>query len=116
MKLTVGQKVWFQPSQTRSHHTPAYWTVVSVGRKWATLATEYHREYRLQIGQVWVDAGGYQSPGRIWESREAYESAVERDHAWRKLRSIVGDAYSREAAHLTTDRINEIIAEIEGKQ
>ena len=116
MKLTVGQKVWFQPSDKRSYHAPAYWTVKSVGRKWVNLAAEYGREYRVQVGNVWVDAGVGSSPGSIWESREAYELAVERDHAWRKLRAAVGDIYSSAPDHLTTDRITEIIAEIEGKQ
>ena len=115
MKLTVGQKVWFQPWEKRHYRKACELTVTKVGRKWVTFSDGKNWEPRAEVGSLSIDGCGHSSPGRIWEDCAAYNSDLVREQSYNKLRQLVtSKAFC--PSHLTTWRITEIIAEIEGKQ
>lgn len=99
-QLTVGQKLWFVPSQ---RYKPAgEITVTKVGRKWAE--TEGHRCKRIDMETMREDSDV--APGRAYLSREDYNSKVEISKGIRALRNIIDRWGSSDS--LTLDDIREV--------
>ncbi len=59
-----------------------------MGRKWVHLVAG-GTTYRAAIGHPYLDGGRFSSPGRIWESVEAYAEAEARAEAWRDFRRVL---------------------------
>lgn len=77
----VGQKVFVT---YRYRRDPNEFLIVSIGRKWATLEG---RAGRFNLATGWLDNSEYlSSPGRVWESRAAYDEHTSVEMAWSKLR------------------------------
>lgn len=83
--LTVGQELWYVPSDARQHSQAQAVRVTKVGRKWADLEPPYLG--RVNIETLWLDGGGYASPGRCWLSVDEYEATVARERLWRDFRN-----------------------------
>lgn len=89
--LQVGQKLWFVPRETR-WTKPTEVEILSVGRKWAT-TDAYRSGMRVSLESLDADGGDYNSPGRCYLSREAYEVHQRRGATWLAIRRAVGDCY-----------------------
>lgn len=84
MNLHEGQTLYFVRRGGRGS-APGAVTVTKVGRKWAAL----DNGHRIDVQNLEVDGRGYNSPGRCYLSREAYESEAARDRAWSELRRLM---------------------------
>ena len=99
MNLFKGKKLfWVANNNARIQ---ADVTVLSIGRKWASLS---NRE-RIDIKTLEADGRGYSSPGKCYESREAYELSIETQKAWSKLYNGLTWALP---SGMTLEKINEI--------
>lgn len=88
MRFTVGQSLWYVPA---TGHGARFVTVTRVGRKW------------LEVDRHWVlidrktlqakPRKGFESPGRVWLSREDYDRWQRRHSAWRHFRRQVQDKW-----------------------
>ena len=106
-KFEVGQVVFVVRNDNRRSTYNA--TVTKVGRKWVYINEHQRFDPQTKL----IDGGNYQSPGRVYLSRDEYDETVTRANAWRDLRSEVQYLYSA-PNHLTTERIQAILAEIKG--
>lgn len=103
-KLTVGQKLWYVPSDSRYVRQACDVTVEKVGRKWANIS----HGRRIDLDDWCVDGGGYASPGRCYASKEAWKAERERRKAWDDLRT--GFGYQSVPDHITTAAIRQAAA------
>jgi hypothetical protein len=77
-KLTVGQKLWWVGRhRERSYEV----TVVTVGRKWATIDTG-RPNYRIDLETLIADGGKYSSPGMCYLSKKHWEVEFRQRNAW----------------------------------
>lgn len=88
MEYTVGQKLWFAPTQ-KWLGKPREVTIEKVGRKWLTLSNAY----RVSVDDLTIDGGNASSPGRCYLSEQEHRDAVELDEAWRKFGHKVFNRY-----------------------
>ena len=79
MKLEVGQKLWYVPSENNGRSREII--IESVGRKWV----KARFIGKIDINTLQVDGGKYSSPGKCYLSKEEYESYVNLCSAWRDL-------------------------------
>lgn len=79
MKLEVGQKLWYVPSDSRQNQTEV--TIQSIGRKWAKVCYVG----RIDINTLEVDGGKFSSPGKCYISQEEYDNYVLIRSAWAEL-------------------------------
>lgn len=87
--LTVGQELWFVFSGNHSRRESHATTVKKVGRKWAALSNGY----RIDVQSLQADGAGYNSPGRAYPDRNAYEAEAERQRLWSVLRRRIDQTY-----------------------
>lgn len=80
-------------------------TVVSVGRKWATLSNRV----RIDIETLRADAGGHPSPGKCYTSQEVFDAEVLRDQVWQELQSRLA-SHRICPAYLPTETMQQILA------
>jgi hypothetical protein len=104
--LTVGQQLWFVPSQRRCG-SAEYVTVEKIGRKWATISNGY----RIDLETLTADGGQYMSPGACWTTKEEWEAATERHQAWFNFRAAAGVQYQPPDG-FTTEEINVLLARL----
>lgn len=83
MKLKVGDNVFFVPRE-KYNGQPRFCEITKIGRKWA----EFDRGRRFDINTLEVDGGGYQSPGRIYLTKEEYDNKVKTQLLWIKLKEL----------------------------
>lgn len=104
--------MWYVDSNVRDSGRPL--TVVSVGKRWAALARDSHsRPYmRVDIATDMVDGGKYSSPGKVWESREAYENHASKIQQWDELRKLCSQ---RVPDHLSLNDLQDIASKICGR-
>lgn len=76
MKLSIGQVLHEPPS--RRYEDWKQYTVVSIGRKWATLSG---RNNRCTLDTLLRDCGGY-SPRELYVDRAAYEQECALHAEW----------------------------------
>ena len=88
MEYTVGQKLWFAPTQ-KWLGKPREVTIEKVGRKWLTLSNTY----RVSVDDLTIDGGNASSPGRCYLSEEEHHNAIELAEAWRELGHKVFNRY-----------------------
>lgn len=100
--MQVGDLLWYVP-RSRFHGDARFVRVVKVGRKWATLETGR----RVDFATGTVDGGGYNSPGRCWTSREAYEADRERERRWSRFRDLTSRLWSPPAG-VSMEQINQV--------
>lgn len=81
-KLEANQTLYFVGSGA-FHKRQGDVTVVSVGRKWATISGPYNG--RIDIETLQADSAGYASPGRCYPSKQAWLDAEAPQRAWRQL-------------------------------
>lgn len=62
--------------------------MVKLGRKWVTLETASRQSYRAPVGHPYLDGGRFSSPGRIWESHEAWALAEARRACWSDFKRV----------------------------
>lgn len=74
----------------RRNGEPSEIGVVTVGRKWIHL----QGGYRLEIGKRELDGGEYSSPGRVYFSREQYDSETAAERTWRAFRDATVSHWS----------------------
>jgi hypothetical protein len=83
MSFAVGQSLVFAPYGKR--HEVLDLTVTKIGRKWVTLSNDY----RFDPATLRVDGQGYTSPGRMYLSRDEYNTAVAITEAWRLMQNAI---------------------------
>lgn len=83
----VGDKFWWVSSDNK--RTQREVTVEKVGRAWLTLSNG-HRVDKVTLK---ADAGGYNSPGTCWLSKEEYERSVRLQVAWTTLSRKLRDSW-----------------------
>ena len=71
--LRVGQKLWWVGNRSAGDGRQREVTVVSVGRKWATLDCKSGYPIRNDIETLWADGKGFWSPGRCYLSKQEYD-------------------------------------------
>ena len=81
MDWKVGQGVWV----VFKRGTLRYIEISKVGRKWVTLKNGY----RFEKTKTSLDGGDYVSPGRIYESKQAYEDELQLRTGWEELRKYL---------------------------
>jgi hypothetical protein len=91
-KLVVGQKLWLVPS-IRTYGQPREVSVVSVGRKWATL--DCWKNARVDMETLLIDGKAYSPPGRCYLSREQHEETVRLIGLWIDFRRTVSGLLAR---------------------
>ena len=101
--LTVGQELYYVPADRRYLHQAKTVQVKKVGRKWAEVDAWLGR---VNIETLFVDGGGYASPGRCWLDKEAWEAEERRRQAWAELREI---ANSYRVPDISEDAIRGVI-------
>ena len=87
MKLTVGQKLWFVPSDRRGNHSEV--TVEKIGRKWATLDCRY----RIDLVSLRADGGEYSSPGACYLNEQVYLEERMLLSAWNAFKRRIEHIY-----------------------
>lgn len=102
MNYTVGQKLWYVPTDHRWGRQ-AEVTVTRVGRKWVELDSGR----RVEIGKTHVDGGNYSSPGSLYESKEVYEASEALKEAWWELKRKM-DNIRATPSHMTLEKISQI--------
>lgn len=87
MKYAVGQSLWWVPAHRGG--TPVAVTVQAVGRKWLKLSNHH----QVDIQTLVADGGHYSSPGRCYQSEEAWTAYVGLCAAWDELRRTMSQHY-----------------------
>jgi hypothetical protein len=82
--LTVGQSLWWVPSDRRDFRQARAATVEKIGRKWATLSNGH----RIGLSDWIADGAGYSPPGKAWASEQSWRDQVE-------LRAFWADTFRR---------------------
>lgn len=92
MHLAQNQVVYLKLTERR--HSGLIEAVVhKVGRKWVHLTTTGRQDYRAPVGHPYLDGGKYSSPGRIWESEQAFADAQAQREHWAEFKRIVERHY-----------------------
>ena len=101
--LTVGRELFLVLNR---RHLPGGKpvTVTAVGRKWAEID---HGKHRINIQTLYVDGGGYSSPGRCYLSEQEWKDNVLRKDAWGSLRQKIERMYTL-PADLTIQKMDQI--------
>lgn len=81
--MQVGDKLFFVPSHR--HSQPLEVSVLKVGRKWIELSN-FHR---VDVETLRADGGKYTSPGRCYLNKEAYETQLSLQSAWRSFQKSI---------------------------
>lgn len=105
MQYKLGQKVWYQPNNTRLGVGCEY-EVLKVGHKWVTFGSEGHNRGRVLQGEIAVDGGNYSSHATLYSSKEEYLTKTNADRAFSRLRGNLSKVYRR-PDHITLSRIQE---------
>lgn len=95
--MIVGQKLFYVPKQSYGQQPEPYEvTVVSVGRKWATVQSSQNAWDKIKIGieSMAADGGQYLSPGACWYSRELWEESIEAKKLWDAFRKEVESMFN----------------------
>lgn len=103
--MTVGQYLWFVPSDKRNEDQACAVTVTHVGRKWASISNHE----RIEIDTLIADPGRYVSAGRCWLSQQDWEAEKNRRRAWDELRDFIGRRYGA-PEHLSEGAIRHAMA------
>lgn len=101
-KLSVGQKLWYVPRDSREVSQSREVTVTKIGRKWAEIDMGW-RGSRIDLEDWRVDGGQYSSPGSCYVSRQAWDDERQRQRAWSSLFSA--RPYGGPPDHVTTAAI-----------
>ena len=99
MTYTVGQQLWYQPTQYGSARLV---TITKIGRKWLTVGLGLHVDKET----LSADGGEYMSPGQCYLSEADYHAKVNLDHQWAQLLRDI-PRYTR-PAHITIDQIKQV--------
>ncbi len=89
-KLTVGQELWWVPSDMRGSGDSLKFNdgraarVTKVGRIWASLSNLE----RINVETMLGDGRGYTSSGEAFLSRNAAEAEIKRRAAWEDLKKL----------------------------
>lgn len=107
MTYHVGQKLWCVMDRNRRHEFEV--EVTKVARKWVSIGKRYGdgppRDCgRFQIDGSHLDGGQWSSPGRVWPSKEAWETYRDLEKAWSDFRMNISRTYHM-PEHLTGDDI-----------
>jgi hypothetical protein len=84
MSFAVGQTVVYAPNDKRASASDL--TITAVGRKWVTLSNQL----RFDRATLLIDDRPFSSPGRIYRSRDEYNTAVAIKDAWVGLVRALG--------------------------
>lgn len=79
MKLEVGQKLWYVPSENNGRSREII--IESVGRKWV----KARFIGKIDINTLQVDGGQYISSGKCYLSKEEYDNYVLLQSSWEEL-------------------------------
>lgn len=74
-EIKVGDEFYFVYSDDRDKYKNHHTKVTKVGRKW--VETDDGHRFDINDWRYWADGKGYTSPGRLWESQQAYEDHIE---------------------------------------
>jgi hypothetical protein len=102
-QLKVGDKLWFVSSRRNGLDREV--VVMKVGRKWAYLSGRD----RIDLESWGMDGGEYISPGRCYESKDAYESSKALWEEWSLFKRKV--AKIEIPGTMTLERISELSKE-----
>jgi hypothetical protein len=60
--------------------------VTKIGRKWVSLGDDRHPDqFRVEIGEVRVDGGGYGCAGRLWNTEQECDDNRTLEKGWEQL-------------------------------
>ena len=109
--ITVGQKLYYVPANRYRRVDPTEVTVTAVGRKWVTFKDGSITErFALADPRMEVDGGEYESPGRCYISKDAYESEQVLTRRWNELVKWVDRHKWGAPSGMTVERIDQAIA------
>ena len=83
---TVGDTLLFV-YENNPHKETVVVTIEKVGRKWITVSPSYMP--RIDRFTMRADGAGYSSPGRCYDSREAYTNYLDRQLVWSEIVKVV---------------------------
>lgn len=106
--LKVGQQVWQEPERWSRSSVGRYVEIIKVGRDWATTKAG-GGEIRFSLETLVIDGRGFSSPGRVWLTKEEWETDLEMKCDWGDIRSIASGPIPK---HLTHEQIRSIIKTI----
>lgn len=94
-KFTVGQKLWFVPSDERYHRQSREMEIVRIGRKWVYVGDgPYPHRFERDDPDMIAKADGYVSPGRFYLSKANWLTEMQRDRVWQVFYEAVSCAYN----------------------
>ena len=103
MKFEVGQKVVVVFNERRNERIEEF-EVTKIGRVWAQISAGGAYEYRFNLESLLIDGGQYMSPGRIYLSREEYETEKATEGVWKVFRECVDRTWKPE---ISVEKIRE---------
>lgn len=107
--FSVGQELFFAPSDHRHGGGLRPVKIEKIGREWVTASNGH----RFKPPSMLADAGQYQSWGAFWTSKDAYAAHNARTDAWSAFRKAMDTKYNA-PGHLTTEQITAMTAMVRG--
>lgn len=109
--MIVGQKLYYVPANRYRRTSSNEVTVTAVGRKWVTFKDgSVVERFALADPRMEIDGGDYQSPGRCYLSKDAYESEQALGRRWNELVKWVERHKWPPPSGMTVERIDQAIA------
>lgn len=87
--FTIGQELWWVPTNGRGRSEPSSVTVTKLGRRWIGLSNGH----KFDIDTMRADGGQYSSPGRCYLSQAEHEREMALEFAWAELRAAIENHY-----------------------
>lgn len=109
--LTIGQKLYYVPSNRFRHTNPHEVTVTATGRKWVTIeidsVTKRTMRFESTDTRMYLDGGQHSSLGRCYLSKEDYETEQAINARWRSFAKWI-ECHRGDAPHgVTIERIEQ---------
>ncbi len=96
-EIKVGMKLYYVPHS--DWDKPKEVVVTEKGKKWARLNNGQRFEFKSD-SWYFVDGGGYNSPGKLWLSKEEYEEQKEAKRILGKIANKFQYAHQRNGVSL----------------
>lgn len=106
-QFSIGQRMYYVRGERRGG--PSWVEITKIGRKWISAAYvdnkgKLYSELRFDHETLYVDNGGYSSPGRCYFTKEEYDAECLLNLAWSNFSSAIRNQY-RLQENVTLDQI-----------